>query len=61
MTDQENVIPTDHKKILVLNTRCMNMEALNGKLDRLKEMAEKRDGQEIRNLMMEMIPEYRPN
>nr|WP_320017542.1 nucleoside-diphosphate sugar epimerase/dehydratase [uncultured Desulfobacter sp.] len=61
MTDQENVIPTDHKKILVLNTRCMNMEALNGKLDRLKEMAEKRDGQGIRNLMMEMIPEYRPN
>lgn len=61
MTDLENVIPTDHKKIMVLNTNCVNMEALNGKLDRLKEMAEARDGQGIRNLMMEMIPEYRPN
>ncbi len=61
MTDQENVIPTDHKKIMALHANCINMEALNRRLDRLKEMAEKRDGQGIRNLMMEMIPEYRPN
>jgi FlaA1/EpsC-like NDP-sugar epimerase len=62
MTDQENVIPTNHKKIMVLmNTNCLDMHVLNGKLNRLKEAAENRDGQDIRNLMMEMIPEYRPN
>jgi FlaA1/EpsC-like NDP-sugar epimerase len=61
MTDQENVIPTNHKKIMVLNTNCLDMHVLNGKLNRLKEAAENRDGQGIRNLMMEMIPEYRPN
>ena len=61
MTDLENVVSTDHKKIMVLNTNCVNMEVLNGKLDQLKAMAEARDGQAIRTLMMEMIPEYRPN
>ncbi|NDY74560.1 polysaccharide biosynthesis protein [Desulfobacter hydrogenophilus] len=61
MTDLENVVSTDHKKIMVLNTNCVNMGVLNGKLDQLKAMAEARDGQAIRNLMMEMIPEYRPN
>jgi FlaA1/EpsC-like NDP-sugar epimerase len=61
MTDLENVVSTEHKKIMVLNTNCVNMAALNGKLNQLKEMAEARDGQAIRRLMMEMIPEYRPN
>nr|WP_319395226.1 nucleoside-diphosphate sugar epimerase/dehydratase [uncultured Desulfobacter sp.] len=61
MTDLENVVSTDHKKIMVLNTNCVNMAVLNGKLDQLKAMAKVRDGQAIRRLMMEMIPEYRPN
>ncbi len=61
MTDLENVVSTDHKKIMVLNTNCVNMAVLNGKLDQLKAMAEARDGQEIRRIMMEMIPEYSPN
>nr|WP_321404181.1 nucleoside-diphosphate sugar epimerase/dehydratase [uncultured Desulfobacter sp.] len=61
MTDLENVVSTDHKKIMVLNTNCVNMVVLNGKLDQLKAMAEARDGQAIRRLMMEMIPEYKPS
>nr|WP_320191940.1 nucleoside-diphosphate sugar epimerase/dehydratase [uncultured Desulfobacter sp.] len=61
MTDLENVVSTEHKKIMGLNTNCVNMAVLNGKLDQLKAMAEARDGQEIRRIMMEMIPEYRPN
>ena len=61
MTDLENVVSTDHKKIMVLNTNCVNMAVLNGKLDQLKAMAEARDGNAIRRLMMEMIPEYKPS
>ena len=61
MTDLENVVSTDHKKIMVLNTNCVNMEVLNGKLDQLKAMAEARDEKAIRALMREMIPEYEPN
>lgn len=61
MTELENVVATDHKKIMVINTNCVDMAVLNGRLDQLKAMAEARDGQAIRKLMMEMIPEYRPN
>ncbi len=61
MTDQEDVVSTDHKKIMVLNTNCLNMSALNGNLDNLKEMAENRDGEGIRLFMKAMIPEYNPN
>ncbi len=60
MTDIEDVVPTGHKKIMVLNTSCLNPEVLNGKLSLLKEKAKDRDGAGIRSLMKEMIPEYRP-
>ncbi len=58
MTDKEAVIPTDHDKILVLNTSCPNMKVLNGRLDTLKEMANLRDGKGIREIMKTMVPEY---
>ena len=61
MTDQEDVVPTEHKKIRVLNTNCLNMAVLNGNIGNLKKMAEKRDGEGIRLLMKAMIPEYNPN
>ncbi|WDP88903.1 MAG: polysaccharide biosynthesis protein [Desulfobacter sp.] len=61
MTDKEDVVPTGHKKIMVLNTNCVNMEVLNGKLARLKEKAQNRDGKGIREVMMDMIMEYRPH
>ena len=58
MTDKESVIPTDHDKILVLNTSCTNMKVLNDKLDALKKMANIRDGKGIRAIMKIMVPEY---
>ncbi|MGD9824405.1 polysaccharide biosynthesis protein [Desulfobacter sp.] len=58
MTDKEAVIPTDHDKILVLNTSCPDMKGLNGRLDTLKEMANLRDGKGIRSIMKTMVPEY---
>ncbi len=59
MTDKEEVVPTGHKKIMVLNTNCVNMKVLNGKLGSLKEMAGVRDGEGIRKIMKVMVPEYR--
>lgn len=61
MTEQENVVPTEHKKIMVLNTNCLNMNVLNGKLSSLKQLAENRDGEGIKTLMKVMIPEYMIN
>lgn len=58
MTNKEAVIPTDHDKILALNTNCTNMKTLNGKLDILKELASHRDGSGIRAIMKTIVPEY---
>jgi FlaA1/EpsC-like NDP-sugar epimerase len=58
MTDQENVIPTDHRKIMVLNSCKINMGMLNGKLERLKQESKNRDHDTIRALLKEIIPEY---
>lgn len=58
MTDDENVIPTEHNKIMVLNTNCLNMALLNGKLETLRKLALDRDSDGIRALMKVMVPEY---
>ena len=58
MTDKESVIPTNHDKILVLNTSCTNMKVLNGKLDTLKKMASQHNGRGVRIIMKKMVPEY---
>ncbi|MBU4129823.1 MAG: polysaccharide biosynthesis protein, partial [Proteobacteria bacterium] len=58
MTDQENVIPTDHQKIRVLNSRETDMSGLNGRLERLKAAAKNQSSDTIRALLKEIIPEY---
>ncbi len=60
MTDLEDVVPTEHKKIMVLNTNCVDMGVLNGQLKVLRSMAENRNQDGIRSIMGEMIPEYKP-
>lgn len=58
MTDQENVISTEHRKIMVLNSREIDMSSLNGKLERLKDESKKRSHDTIRTLLKEIVPEY---
>lgn len=58
MTDLENVIPTEHQKILVLNSREVDTSRLSGKLERLKNESKNRSHDTIRALLKEIIPEY---
>lgn len=58
MTDQENVIPTDHTKIMVLNGSEVDLKVVNGKLDLLEKEAQNRNAHKIRQLFTEIIPEY---
>lgn len=58
MTDLENVIPTEHRKILVLNSREIDTSQLNGKLVRLKNESKNRSHDTIRALLKEIVPEY---
>ena len=58
MTDQENVVPTDHQKIMVLNSRKINMNGLSQKLEILKDESKNRSHETIRALLKDIIPEY---
>jgi FlaA1/EpsC-like NDP-sugar epimerase len=58
MTDQEGVIPTNHKKIRVLNSHTGDVSLLAARLDNLKKAAEMRDPDEIRKELRQIVPEY---
>lgn len=58
MTDNEDVVPTGHKKILVLNSKKYDLENLLSSLKRLKDAANKRDVLLIKNLLENIVPEY---
>lgn len=61
MTDTEDVAPTVHNKILVLNSGKVDMNVLNGRLDQLKEESGKRSNDNIRQLFKKIVPEYNLN
>ena len=60
ITAQENVVPTDHKKIMVLNSRLSGTCLLEKTLSSLKEAANNRDHGAIRHFLKHSIPEYKP-
>ncbi len=60
MTAQEDVVPTDHKKIMVLNSQPVRGDTLEKEVCRLKDAAIARDHDAIRNILKQSIPEYMP-
>ena len=61
MTDQEDVVPTNHNKIMVFNGRKVDLEQLNGGIETLRREAKKRDIEKLRLLFKKIVPEYIPN
>jgi FlaA1/EpsC-like NDP-sugar epimerase len=59
MTDLEGVVPTEHKKIRVLNSYTGDVSCLAKSLNELRQAAEKRDPDRIRELLQQIVPEYR--
>lgn len=60
ITDQENVVPTGHNKIMVLNSDSMATNGLEEDLGILKKEARNRDQENIRKMLKKIVPEYRP-
>ena len=59
LTAGEDVLPTDHNKIMVLNSRVCDLLELNGELDHLRELAFDQKGDDIRKIFNEIVPEYK--
>ncbi len=60
ITDQENIVPTGHRKIMVLNSCGIVMDTLDRELENLKKEAQNRNSNNIRAVLKKIIPEYSP-
>ena len=59
-TEGEGIIPTSHKKIMVLRGKECNMDLLNSGIDELARLAYEQDAEKIRKKLQEIVPEYAP-
>lgn len=61
ITSGEDIVPTEHKKIMVLKSTPCEQNKLNGNIDRLLEAAKTQDKEKIKRMLKEIVPEYMPN
>jgi FlaA1/EpsC-like NDP-sugar epimerase len=59
ITEGENIVPTQHEKIMVLKGKECNLELLNFKIDDLVNLAEEQLGEEIKSKLREIVQEYK--
>jgi len=60
ITEGEGIVPTDHRKIMVLKGQEKDLVKLNGNIDALSAMAEEQNGDAVRKGLMKIVPEYHP-
>jgi FlaA1/EpsC-like NDP-sugar epimerase len=58
ITEGENIVPTRHKKIMVLKGIECDLQLLNGKVDELVHSAGEQLGNKIKSQLKEIVPEY---
>lgn len=61
MSEKENVIPTHHDKIMVVNNRKVDLNDLKDDIEALQRSAELKDSKQIRQAIKKIVPEYSPN
>jgi FlaA1/EpsC-like NDP-sugar epimerase len=60
MIDDENIVPTDHSKIMILNGKKFNMDIINRDIQNLQNIAKNRDKYKIIEQLKKIVPEYQP-
>jgi len=60
ITEGEGIVPTDHRKIMVLRGQEKDLVKLNGNIDALRALTEEQSGDAIREGLMKIVPEYTP-
>jgi len=60
IVEGEDVLPTAHKKIMVLKGIECNLEVLNGKIDDLSILAKEHGEEKIKQKLQEIVPDYSP-
>jgi len=60
ITKGEGIVPTNHKKIMVLRGDPQDAEALQTKVEALLTAARAGNHEEIKQILQEIVPEYKP-
>jgi FlaA1/EpsC-like NDP-sugar epimerase len=60
ITEGEGIVPTNHKKIMVLKGTEQNLQILNGNIVKLAALADDQDTQKIIERLKKIVPEYNP-
>ena len=60
ITDGEDIIPTRHEKIMVLQGTECNLQTLNGKIDELLQLSVHQAAKDIKIKLQQIVPEYKP-
>jgi FlaA1/EpsC-like NDP-sugar epimerase len=60
ITEGEGIVPTEHRKIMVLKGQEKDLVKLNGNIELLKRLAEDQSSYDIRAKLKEIVPEYNP-
>ena len=58
ITEDENIVPTHHDKIMVLKGVDCDLQLLNGKVDELVNFALEQNGEKVKLNLKEIVPEY---
>ncbi|MEA3392280.1 MAG: polysaccharide biosynthesis protein, partial [Candidatus Marinimicrobia bacterium] len=60
ITEGEGIVPTRHQKIMVLHGNGKTYSEINHHIIKLKEKAKDFDGEGIKKILKQLIPEYQP-
>jgi FlaA1/EpsC-like NDP-sugar epimerase len=60
ITEGEGIVPTGHKKIMVLKSEDSNVKDISSHLDELESLARDHDGPAIKAKIAVLVPEYQP-
>jgi len=60
ITQGEDIVPTGHKKIMVLSSVSCELDQLNKEIDQILDIAKKQDEKKIRTMLKQIVPEYQP-
>ena len=60
ITEGEGIIGTDHDKIMTLRGEICSLKMLNGRIDKLAQLAVEQNAEKIRSTLKEMVADYQP-
>jgi FlaA1/EpsC-like NDP-sugar epimerase len=60
ITEGEGIVGTNHDKIMTLRGQKCSLKMLNGKIDKLRQLAAEQNAEKIRSTLKEIVADYQP-